>query len=206
MCVCIFSFSDNSVQLKSNLPEIDYEQRLEGFKVNKKNKEENDNKGNLQRVPTNAFKNEVNLPGPSTSKIDDPAKSNAEVKMSIRDVIKDLKNQKIAEKIVPQKTKQAKSKAIKKKVEKPALKRNAESKSGRTNKKIKKDKEESDKDDSDSEPEYPFNIETIIGKRIHNKRVEWLIKWEGYDNDHNSWEPISSFANPEKIKALYKSS
>lgn len=34
-----------------------------------------------------------------------------------------------------------------------------------------------------------FNVEKILRKRIRGRRVEYLLKWEGYGNEHNTWEP-----------------
>ena len=47
-----------------------------------------------------------------------------------------------------------------------------------------------------------FTIEKILGKRLktigktrskkRKTRVEYLIKWEGYDDTNNSWEPAEN--------------
>ena len=38
-----------------------------------------------------------------------------------------------------------------------------------------------------------FVVEKIIDKRRVKSKVEYLVVWEGYTSEHNSWEPISSF-------------
>ena len=32
-------------------------------------------------------------------------------------------------------------------------------------------------------------MEKILAKRKRNGRVEFLVKWKGFDTDENSWEP-----------------
>lgn len=34
--------------------------------------------------------------------------------------------------------------------------------------------------------DYP--VEKILRRRVIGKKVKYLIKWEGYDSNHNSWE------------------
>jgi hypothetical protein len=58
----------------------------------------------------------------------------------------------------------------------------------------------------DQTPEYV--IERIIRGRFRNKRLEYLIKWQGFPNSRNTWEPETNLnaaaleelqANPVKI-------
>ena len=41
-----------------------------------------------------------------------------------------------------------------------------------------------------------YEVERIIDRRVRrygrNERVEYLIKWKGYDNYENTWEPLSN--------------
>ena len=46
-----------------------------------------------------------------------------------------------------------------------------------------------------------FVIEKVIGKRRVNSKVEYLVVWEGYSSEHDSWEPISSFKN-RRVQAI----
>lgn len=34
-----------------------------------------------------------------------------------------------------------------------------------------------------------FEIERIVDKRYRNDRMEYLIKWRGYPDTQNTWEP-----------------
>lgn len=40
-----------------------------------------------------------------------------------------------------------------------------------------------------------YTIERILCKRKRNGIIEYLIKWEGYSSEHNSWEPASNINN-----------
>lgn len=35
-----------------------------------------------------------------------------------------------------------------------------------------------------------YTVEKIVGKRTNKGEVEYCIKWEGYSNDENTWEPM----------------
>jgi hypothetical protein len=37
-----------------------------------------------------------------------------------------------------------------------------------------------------------FLVEEILKKRTRNKQKEVLVRWLGYDDKFNSWEPASS--------------
>ena len=37
-----------------------------------------------------------------------------------------------------------------------------------------------------------FNVEAIRGKRIDEDEIYYLIKWKGYEESENSWEPITA--------------
>jgi hypothetical protein len=56
------------------------------------------------------------------------------------------------------------------------------------NKSSKSDAEESDNSDF-------FEVEKIISKNIKNGKTQYLIKWEGYPQDQNTWEPVENLSN-----------
>ena len=49
-----------------------------------------------------------------------------------------------------------------------------------------------------------FIIEKIVGKRTHQGKVEVLIKWKGYDDTHNTYEPIKNI--PKQFITEYNKS
>jgi len=50
------------------------------------------------------------------------------------------------------------------------------------------------RDLSDQEEESDMHeVEKVIGKRFRRGKLEYLIKWAGYDNpDDNTWEPVEN--------------
>jgi len=56
-----------------------------------------------------------------------------------------------------------------------------------------------DKDDSDI-----FNVERILGKRKNHGKIEYLVKWEGFSDDQNTWEPIKHLSNVSHLISEYE--
>lgn len=42
-----------------------------------------------------------------------------------------------------------------------------------------------------------YNIEKILEAKKERNRIMYLIKWSGFDDRHNSWIDIRSFAHPD---------
>ena len=36
-------------------------------------------------------------------------------------------------------------------------------------------------------------VEKILKHRVRDGQHQWYVRWKGYDNTHNTWEPASSF-------------
>ena len=53
-------------------------------------------------------------------------------------------------------------------------------------------------------PEY--KVEEVLDSRLKRGKLEYLVKWSGYTNDHNTWEPESNLGNSkESINDFHKS-
>jgi hypothetical protein len=50
-----------------------------------------------------------------------------------------------------------------------------------------------------------YIVETILKSSIRCKKLSFYVKWEGYSNAHNSWEPYDGVLNArELIEEFYK--
>ncbi|RWS22915.1 Chromobox-like protein 3 [Leptotrombidium deliense] len=55
----------------------------------------------------------------------------------------------------------------------------------------------------ETEPDY--KIERILDKRVRGGNVEYFLKWEGYDESHNSWEPQQNLTDADHLIAMFES-
>lgn len=53
---------------------------------------------------------------------------------------------------------------------------------------------------SESEQEEEYCVETILNKRKRHGRVEYFLKWIGYSESENTWEPVENLKCPELIE------
>ena len=49
----------------------------------------------------------------------------------------------------------------------------------------------------DGEPEY--EVEKILDRRGRHPNFKYLVKWEGYPDSDNSWEPINNLRNAKDL-------
>jgi hypothetical protein len=52
----------------------------------------------------------------------------------------------------------------------------------------------------ENEPDV-YEVERILDRRLANRTVQYLVKWKGYENTDNTWEPLSNLQCPELLQS-----
>ena len=54
--------------------------------------------------------------------------------------------------------------------------------------------------------EEQYEVEAIRSHRYHGKRkqLQYLVKWKGYPESDNTWEPADHLQAPDLLKAYHK--
>ena len=53
------------------------------------------------------------------------------------------------------------------------------------------------------QPEY--KVEEVLDSRLKKDKLEYLVKWSGYTDEYNMWEPVSNLENSkEAIEDFHK--
>jgi hypothetical protein len=58
--------------------------------------------------------------------------------------------------------------------------------------------------EGDGEPEY--EVERVLGERKVHGKVQYLVKWRGYGEWENSWEPKENLRNAQAAVRAFKQS
>jgi hypothetical protein len=51
--------------------------------------------------------------------------------------------------------------------------------------------------------EEEYEVEEVLNSRMRGRRFEYLVKWKGYTDEHNTWEPASNLTNSKEAVTKY---
>ena len=63
----------------------------------------------------------------------------------------------------------------------------------------KKAEVKTEKSDSESSPEE-YEVAELVDRRKKGSKFEYLVKWKGFSNKHNTWEPEKNIHSKDLIK------
>lgn len=55
------------------------------------------------------------------------------------------------------------------------------------------------------EGEEEYEVEEVLDSKVHGKGLRYLVKWKGYDESENSWEPASNLKHTQaRLKEFHR--
>ena len=51
--------------------------------------------------------------------------------------------------------------------------------------------------------EEEYEVETILDAKVIRRKFKYLVKWKGYPDSENSWEPLDNIKNASKAIAQF---
>jgi hypothetical protein len=48
-----------------------------------------------------------------------------------------------------------------------------------------------------------YEVDAILTHRVRRGKVLYLVKWKGYDDTENTWEPVESLENTKELLKEY---